>query len=159
MERMRPAGKLIFTALAAFAVLSVTAGFAASPKKGGTYGGRTSAITHPLLPGPIRGSVTLYISPTGKKVVSPSSANPLMLPCPDGRLARGSIELRNAKVKNGKFSFKGKEGKDDVSMSGRFKKGGKVTGKVSYSRPYAPGGECKTSLTYTAKLKKKSTGR
>jgi hypothetical protein len=156
---MRLAGKLILTALAAFAALSVTAGIAAPPKKGGTYVGKTSAITHPLLPGSIRGAVALYISPTGKKVVGPSHANGLMLPCPDGQLARGSVELRNAKIKNGKFSFRGKEGADNVAMSGTFKKGGRVIGKVSYSRPYPPGGSCKTSLTYTAKLKKKSTGR
>jgi hypothetical protein len=156
---MRLAGKLIFTVLAAFALLSVAAGFAAAPKKGGTYVGKTSAITHHLLPGPIRGAVALYISPSGKKVVGPSHASGLMLPCPDGLLARGSVELRNAKIKNGKFSFKGQEGEDDVAMSGTFKKGGKVTGKVRYSRPYSPGGACKTSLTYTAKLKKRSTGR
>jgi len=151
---MRRARTLTFIIVATLAALSVAGAIAASPKKGGIYVGKAEPFSHPLFPNPVRSDVTIYVSKTGKKVIAPTNIT-LMLPCPDGRLARGSPELRNVRIKNGKFSFKGKEGDDDAAMSGTFKKNGRVTGKASYSRPYPPGGACSNELTYTAKLTKK----
>jgi hypothetical protein len=124
------------------------------PKKGGIYVGKSEPFSHPLLPNPVRQDVTIYVSKTGKKVVAPTNIT-VMLKCPDGRIARGSPEPRNVPIKNGKFSFKGKEGNHDAAMSGTFKKGGRVTGKASYSSPYPQGGACSNEVTYTAKLTKK----
>ena len=151
---MRRTRTLTFTIVATLAALSVAGAIAATPKKGGIYVGKAEPFSHPLLSGPVRSDVTIYVSKTGKKVVAPTNIT-LMLPCPDGRIARGSPEPRNVPIKNGKFSFKGKEGDDDVTMSGTFKKGGRVTGKASYSRAYPQGGACSNELTFTAKLTKK----
>jgi hypothetical protein len=151
---MRRARTLTFIFVAIIAALPVAIAIAASPKKGGIYVGKSEPFTHPLLEAPVRSDVTIYVSKTGKKVVAPTNIT-LLLPCPDGDLARGSPEPRNVPIKNGKFSFKGKEGNDDVTMSGTFKKGGRVTGKASYSRAYPQGGACTNELTYTAKLTKK----
>ncbi len=151
---MRRTRTLTFIVVATLAALSVAVAIAASPKKGGIYVGKTESFSHPLLEKPIRNDITIYVSKTGKKVVAPTNVT-LLLPCPDGRLARGSPEPRNVPIKNGKFSFKGKEGNDDVTMSGTFKKGGRVTGKASYSRAHPQGGACSDELTFTAKLTKK----
>jgi hypothetical protein len=151
---MHRARTLTVIMVATLAALSVAGAIAATPKKGGIYVGKSAPFSHPLLSGPVRNDVTIYVSKTGKKVVTPTNIT-LLLPCPDGRLARGSPEPRNVPIKNGKFSFKGKEGEDDVTMSGTFKRGGRVTGKASYSRAYPQGGACSAELTYTAKLTKK----
>jgi hypothetical protein len=152
---MRRVRTLTFFFVATLALLSVAVAIAASPKKGGIYVGKTEPYSHPLLgTKPIRSDITIYVSKTGKKVVAPTNLT-LMLSCPNGDIGRGSPEPRNVPIKNGKFSFKGKEGKDDAAMSGTFKKGGRVTGKASYSRPYPQGGACSNELTYTAKLTKK----
>jgi hypothetical protein len=151
---MRQGRMLTFIIVATLAALSVAAALAASPRKGGIYVGKTEPFSHPLFPQPARTPVTIYVSKTGKKVIAPTNIT-LMLSCPDGDVARGSPEPRNVPINNGKFSFKGKEGEDDATMSGTFKKGGRVTGKASYSRPYPQGGACSNELTYTAKLTKK----
>jgi hypothetical protein len=152
---MRRGRILTFLIVATLAVFFVTVAIAASPKKGGTYVGKTKPYTKPpQITTPIRSDVTIYVSKTGKKVVAPTNIT-LLLSCPGGDIARGSPEPRNVPIKNGKFSFKGKEGKDDAALSGTFKKGGRVTGKASYSRPYPQGGACSNELTYTAKLTKK----
>jgi hypothetical protein len=151
---MRREWMVTFIIVATFALFSVAVALAASPKKGGIYVGRTEPFSHPVFPKPIRTDVTIYVSKTGKKVIAPTTIT-LMLSCPNGDIGRGSPEPRNVSIKNGKFSFKGKEGNDDATMSGTFKKGGRVTGKASYSRAYPQGGACSNELTYTAKLTKK----
>jgi hypothetical protein len=115
--------------------------------------------------------ITLYVSKSGKKLVRPSSANGMLMKCSDGDIQRGSVEPHGAKIKNGKFDFKGSEpdfGSQEVkltntlTMTGTFKKKGKVvSGKVRYLRvierlPPAPPATitCDKSASYTAKLKK-----
>ena len=151
---MRRARMPTYMLVSTLALFCVAVAIAASPKKGGIYVGKAEPFSHPLLPNPVRSDVTIYVSKTGKKVIAPTNIT-LMLSCPNGDIGRGSPEPRNVPIKNGKFSFKGKEGDDDVTMSGTFKKGGRVTGKASYSRAYPHGGACSNELTFTAKLTKK----
>jgi hypothetical protein len=149
---MRRGGVLTLMVAATLWMLSVAVvAIAAAPKKGGIYVGKSAPFSHPLLPQPARNSVTIYVSKSGKKVIAPTNIT-LLLSCTDGDIARGSPEPRNAPIKNGKFSWKGKEGDDDAAMSGTFKKGGRVTGKASYTRQYPQGGACTSELTYSAKL-------
>jgi hypothetical protein len=136
---------------------------AASPKKGGVYRGVSSGV-----------GISLYLSKSGKKLVRPSSANPLLMKCSDGDIQRGSVEPLGAQIKKGKFDFKGSEAgfesqevemTNTVTMTGTFKKKGRVvSGKVRYLRvikrlPPAPAETitCDKSASYTAKLAKKGS--
>lgn len=141
---------------------------AAAPKKGGLYVGKTSKVILPQIPEGVRGEVEIRVSPSGKKVVGPSHASGLMLKCSNGSIGRGSVEPR-ARIKNGKFSFEDTKGQDTGTMTGTFKKGGKVSGTVSFKRNPHPAEalqiSCETvgTITYTAKLsttkKRSSPGR
>jgi len=122
---------------------------ASPPKKNARYFGETSQ----------QRTVQLRVSRTGRRVVSPSVAV-VDLECPNGQPAFGTVQPIGARIRNGRFSWRGSHTigsyRYAATINGSFTSRGRdVDGTLTLRRVSTNGTVCRSGeVSYSARARR-----